>query len=100
MRASGAIEPLRFVVDFGSVASHCDEVTAVGAEIDVALDQAQVLILRAARVALAVFGFAGRFVCRQTRQIGIPQRAGRVYFGRFTVETRDLPVPARERQLE
>ena len=56
--ADGAIEAARFVVDFGGVARHRDQVVAVVAEIDIALDQPQPLILGALRIALAVL--AGR----------------------------------------
>ena len=45
-----------FVVDFRGVAGHGDEVTAVGAEIDVALDETQFLVFGTFRIALAIFG--------------------------------------------
>jgi hypothetical protein len=91
---------LSLVVDFSGVTGYGNKKAPIGAEIDVALDQAQVLVLRAARVTLTRFGFAGRSVRRQPRQVGIPQRAGGMYLRRFGVEARDLPVPTGQRQVE
>ena len=52
-RADDAVEAQHLVVDLGGVAGDGDEVAAVVAEIDVALDDAQPLVLRALGVALA-----------------------------------------------
>ena len=62
--ADGAVEAAGFVVDFRGVARHCDQITAVVAEVDIALDQAQLLVLGALRIALPVFGVGRRFARR------------------------------------
>ena len=96
----GALEAAGFVVDLRGVAGHRDQITAVGAEIDVALDEAQFLVFGAFRITLPKFGIGGRFLVGQPRQAAVPQRARGMHFGRLGVEPRDLPVPARQRQFE
>ena len=63
----GTVEAMGFVVDFRGVAGHRDQITAVGTEVGVAFDDAQILVFRAVRIALAVFGARGRFIGRQAR---------------------------------
>ena len=58
----GAVEAARFLVDLGRIAGHRDQVFAVVAEVDVALDQAQLLVLGALRVALPIFGGGSRII--------------------------------------
>ena len=59
----GAVEGQHLVVEFGGVAADRDQEAAVVAEIDVALDQPQPLILRALHVALAAAVGIGRHDC-------------------------------------
>ena len=54
--ADGAIETVGLVVDLRRVAGDRDQITAVAAEIDIALDDAQILLLRSLRITLPIFG--------------------------------------------
>ena len=49
----GAVEAARLLVDLGGIAGDGDEIAALLAEIDGALDEAQLLAFRAVDVALA-----------------------------------------------
>ena len=69
-RADDAVEAQHLVVDLGGVAGDGDAVAAVVAEIDVALDDAQPLLLRALGVALPHAAAALAGLRRQARQIG------------------------------
>ena len=60
----GAIEAVGFVVDFRGVAGHRNQITAVAAEIDVAFDQAQFLVLGAFCIVLAGIR-RRRTICRR-----------------------------------
>ena len=96
-----AVEAARLLVDLGRVAGDRDQEAALFAEIDRALDHAQLLVLRAFRVAVAGAAGAERAgAIRELRQPAVPQRARRAHVGRRRVEPRHLPVPARQRQLE
>ena len=79
--ADGAVEAARLVVDFGGVAGDRDQVAAIVAEIDVALDQAQLLILGTLAHSPAAHSAAdAERVDRQARQPRIPQRARGAHF--------------------
>ncbi len=78
-----------------------DQVAAVLAEIDIALDDAQPLVLGAGDVAVAgAVGADGRHGIVDNRQVAVPQRARRTHIGLRRAEPGDLPVPARQRQIE
>ena len=97
----GAIEALRLVVDLERVARDRDQIAAVVAEIDRALDQPQPLIFRSRHVALARSVRGGLHVhVFEMRQAGVPQRARRAHLGLRRRQLGDLPVPAGQRQLE
>ncbi len=71
------------------------------AEIDIALDQPQLLILGPGHVALArTVGSGGDAAVLQMRQAGVPERARGAHVVLVGIEPRHLPVPARQRQLE
>ena len=76
-----AVEAMRLVVDLGGVAGDRDQVAALLAEIDGALDEAQLLVLGALGIALArAAGADGR--PRSARcGSGVPQRARRAHLG-------------------
>ena len=71
------------------------------AEIDVALDQPQPLVLGPRHIALArAVRPGGNAAVLQMRQAGVPQRARGAHVVLVGIEPRHLPVPARQRQLE
>ena len=77
-----AVEGLRLVLDLERVARDRDQIAAVLAEIDRALDQAQTLVLGARHIALARAVRAGRHVqVFEMRQAGVPQRARGAHLG-------------------
>ena len=70
------IEGARLVVDLLGVAGDRDQVAAVLAEVDIALDQAQPLVFRARHVAVAGAVGVDRGVGSvEHRQVAVPQRA-------------------------
>ena len=90
------------VVDLGGVAADRHQEAAVVAEIDVALDQPQPLVLRALHIALAAAVGIGRDTSVRSR-CGSPRshsERDERHLGLGAVEPRHLPVPARQRQLE
>ena len=95
------VEALGFIVDLGGVARHGDQKTALVAELDDAFEDAQPLLLRSGAITLPCAGGTYRggriFEVRQSR---IPERTRGTHIGIRSVEPRDLPVPARERQFE
>ena len=99
-RADDAVEAQHLVLDLRGIARDRDQVTAVVAEIDGALDQPQPHILRTRRITLPVAPDAAARRSLQMRQVGIPQRARGMHFRLLGIEPRHLPVPARQRQLE
>ena len=52
-RADDAVEAEHLFVDLGSIARHLDQITAIIAKVDVALDEAQPHILGTLRIALS-----------------------------------------------
>ena len=95
------IERAHLVGDLGGVAGDRHEKMPLLAEIDIALDQPQPLILGAGHVALArAVRPGGDAAVLQMRQTGVPQRAGGAHVVLVGIEPRHLPIPARQRQLE
>ena len=95
------VEGPGLVVDLLRVAADGDQVAAVLAEIDVALDDAQPLVLGAGHVAVAgAVGADRRHGIVEHRQVAVPQRARGTHIGLGRAEPGDLPVPARQRQIE
>ena len=95
------IEGMHFVGDLGGVAGDRDEIMSLVAEIDVALDQPQPLILGPGDIALARAVRPGRHAAvLKMRQAGVPQRTRGAHVVLVWVEPRHLPVPARQRQFE
>ena len=96
-----AVERARLVLDLLGIARDRDQIAAVLAEIDGALEHAQPLVLGAARIAAP--GAVGLAVASSSRSCGRPvshsERDERIS-GLASAERRDLPVPARQRQLE
>ena len=89
------------VVELGRVARDRDQEAALVAEIDVALDQPQPLVLRPLHVALAAaVGIGLAVLVADVRQRAVPERTRRRHLRLGMIEPRDLPVPARQRQLE
>ncbi len=92
---------MRAFVDLGGISSHGDQEAAVLAQVDVALDLAQLLVFRPLDIAFAgsghARGYAESFEAGQAR---IPQGTRRAHLRLGRIETGHLPVPARERQLE
>ena len=71
------------------------------AEVDIALDQPQPLILGAADIAVArAVGPGGDAEVLQMRQPAVPQRARGTNLMRAGIDPRHLPVPAGQRQFE
>ena len=80
--ADGAVEAARLVVDLGGVAGDRDQKAAVVAEIDVALDQAQPLVLGALHIALrGIRRQPADALVGEMRQARIPQRARGTHLG-------------------
>ena len=96
-----AVEGQDLVVDLGGVAGDRHQEAAVVAEIDVALDQPQPLVLRALHIALAAAVGIGRDAAgRRDAAARDPTASATTHLGLGAVEPRHLPVPARQRQLE
>ena len=95
-----AVEVPDFVLDLGGIAGDRNQIIAFLAEIDIALDQPQPLILRSVDIAgsHAECRRGGRN--RQPRQAAVPKRTRRVDFRLGAVELGDLPIPAGQRQFE
>src|SRR5258708_3625069 len=87
--------------NLGGSAGDADQELAVGAEIDRPLHHAQVLPLRSVDIGLAD---AGRrqlnAALLELRQLLVPERTGGAHLGLLRVGAGDLPIPARQRQLE
>ena len=95
------VERARLVVDLLGIAGDRDQEAAVLAEIDIAFDHAQPLVFRPLHIAVPrAVGAGGRIGVVECRQVAVPQRARRADLGLGAAETGDLPVPARQRQLE
>ncbi len=95
------VEGPGLVVDLLRVAGDRDQVAAVLAEIDVALDDAQPLVLGTRHIAVTrAVGADRRHGIVGSRQVAVPQRARGTHVGLRRAEPRDLPVPARQRQIE
>ena len=95
------IERTRLIGDLGGIAGDRDEIMPVVAEIDIALDQPQPLVLRPLHIALARAVRPRRNAAvLQMRQAGVPQRARGAHVVLVGIEPRHLPVPARQRQFE
>src|SRR5262249_32109497 len=90
-----AVEGEDFVLDVLGVAGYRDQETAVVAETDQALDQAQTLLGRARHVALARAVRRRRHAeILQMRKVRVPQRARGPDLRARAVDARHLPVPA------
>ena len=95
------VEAARLVENLRGVAGDADQEFAVRAEIDRPFHHAQVLALRAVDIADADAG-GGQLdaVVFELRQLLVPQRARGAHIGLVGIGAGDLPVPARQRQLE
>ena len=98
----GAVEGEHLVVEFGGVAADRDQEAAVVAEIDVALDEPQPLFLGALHVALAAAVGIGRHRHSRRGAAGRDPTANATRSPRAWLWStpRDLPIPARQWQLE
>ena len=95
------VERSRLISDLDGVAGHRHQEMPLVAKVDVALDQAQALILRPGDVTLPrTVGAGGNTEFLQARQPTVPQRTRRAHLALARVEPRHLPVPARQRQFE
>ncbi len=82
--ADGAIETVGLVVDLRGVAGDRDQIAAVVAEIDIALDEAQLLVLGPLRIALRdIRRRCLRDRSGESRQAAVPQRARGMHFRRL-----------------
>ena len=95
------VEAARLVEDLAGIAGDADQEFAVRAEVDRPLHHPQSLPLGAVDIAETDAG-RGQFgaVLLELRQLLVPQRTRRPRFGLVAVGAHDLPVPARQRQLE
>ncbi len=95
-----AVEAPDFVLDLGGIAGDRNQITAFLAEIDIALDQPQPLILGSVDIAGSHAECRRGGGNRQPRQAAIPKRTRGVYFRLGAVELGHLPIPAGQRQFE
>ncbi len=95
------VERAHLVVDLRGVARDRDQIATLLAEIDGPLEHAQALVLRTLHVAdPRTAGIGRNLAALETRQRAVPQRARRAHLGFVRIQPRDLPIPARQRQLE
>ena len=82
--------------DLGGIARDRHQIMPLLAQIDIAFDQAQLLVLGTRHITLArAVGPGGNAEVLQMRQAGIPQRTRGAHVVFVGIEPRHLPVPTR-----